>query len=215
MTVRLAFLTLLLIAFATMPAAAQSDIYDNGPTNGTTDAWTINFGFAVSDSFTLSSYNQIDSFNFAAWLAPGDVLQNAELSITSSEFGGTTYFDQTLTFTQSGCVSNQYGYNVCTESSAFFGSVALNSGTYWVDMSNAVVNTGDPVYWDENSGPSSASDNTLGTIPSESFTVLGGCTCCGVGQYCGPPSPEPASFLIFASGTVLLVAVLIGSRRFL
>ena len=27
-------------------------LYDNGPYNGTTDAWTINFGLSVSDSFT-------------------------------------------------------------------------------------------------------------------------------------------------------------------
>src|SRR6185369_16021481 len=26
-------------------------IYDNGPINGTTDAWTINFGFVTADSF--------------------------------------------------------------------------------------------------------------------------------------------------------------------
>ncbi len=28
-------------------------IYENGPVNGTTDAWTINFGYVVSDSFVL------------------------------------------------------------------------------------------------------------------------------------------------------------------
>ena len=36
--------------------------------------------------------------------------------------------------------------------------------------------SGDPVYWDENSGPSMAQQNTLGTIPSESFSILGGTT---------------------------------------
>ena len=30
-------------------------IYENGPVNGTTDAWTINFGYVVSDSFTVPS----------------------------------------------------------------------------------------------------------------------------------------------------------------
>ena len=45
-----------------------------------------------------------------------------------------------------------------------------------MNLSNAVVNTGDPVYWDENSGPSLASENSVGTIPSESFTVLGSTT---------------------------------------
>jgi hypothetical protein len=29
-------------------------LYENGPVNGTTDAWTINFGYVVSDSFVPS-----------------------------------------------------------------------------------------------------------------------------------------------------------------
>ena len=33
----------------------SSDIYDNGPINGNTDAWTINFGYITSDSFNLAT----------------------------------------------------------------------------------------------------------------------------------------------------------------
>ncbi|MGA2905419.1 MAG: hypothetical protein ABSD98_16450, partial [Candidatus Korobacteraceae bacterium] len=32
-------------------------IYNNGPINGTTDARTINFGYVVSDSFTVTQGN--------------------------------------------------------------------------------------------------------------------------------------------------------------
>ncbi len=35
----------------------SNDIYDNGPTNGNTDAWTINYGFIVSDSVNVSQGN--------------------------------------------------------------------------------------------------------------------------------------------------------------
>ena len=35
--------------------AQTTTLYSNGPYNGTADAWTINFGFSVSDSFTLSN----------------------------------------------------------------------------------------------------------------------------------------------------------------
>src|SRR4029079_4809561 len=31
----------------------SGEIYDDGPINGTVDAWTINFGFVVSDSFPV------------------------------------------------------------------------------------------------------------------------------------------------------------------
>jgi len=150
-----------------------NDLYDNGPINGTTDAWTINFGFVVSDSFTYpSGANSVTGLTFGAWTFPGDVLENVEISITSSEFGGTTYFDGVVNFSQSNCSGNQYGYNVCTETSAFSGP-DLQPGRYWVNLQNAVVNDGDPTYWDENSGPSLASNNSVGTIPSEAFTVLG------------------------------------------
>jgi len=154
----------------------SNDIYDNGPTNGNTDAWTINLGFIVSDSFNVTSGTAtVTGMSFAAWMFPGDVLGSAEVSITSSENGGTSYFDQTVNFTQSGCIMNEFGYNVCTQTTSFNGP-NLNAGTYWVNLQNATVPSGNPVYWDENSGPSSASDNEVGTIPSESFTILGSAT---------------------------------------
>ncbi|HTV64479.1 MAG TPA: choice-of-anchor tandem repeat GloVer-containing protein [Bryocella sp.] len=159
----------------------QGGNYDNGPINGTTDAWTINSGFAVSDTIVVGG-TSITGMTFGAWVFPGDVLLSVEISITSSEFGGTTYFDGVVNFVQNGCSTNQYGFNVCTETSVnFTNGPNLAGGTYWVNLQNAVVNNGDPVYWDENSGigcesegcPSLASDTSVGTIPSEAFTVLG------------------------------------------
>jgi len=189
-------------------------VYSNGPINGTTDAWTINFGFVVSDTFTVGSGGTtVNGLSFGAWAEPGDVLENADVRIASSEFGGHIYFDGLVSFTQSACSSNQYGYNVCTESGAF-GPLNLAAGTYWVNLSNAVVNTGDPIYWDENSGPSRALDwprpNAVGTIPSESFTILGGETTCGIGNDCALSStaPEPGSFALLCAGGMTLFGLL-------
>ena len=196
---------LLIVALLYFPAFA-SDIYNNGPINGTTDAWTINFGFVVSDTFTISGGGvTVNSLSFGAWLFPGDVLQSAEVSITSDEFGGTTFFDGVVNFTQSNCVGNQYGYNVCVETGSF-SSTNLAGGTYWLNLQNASVNTGDPIYWDENSGPSRASEGSVGTIPSEAFTILGPC--------CGPPTvPEPGSIFLLGSGLLGVAGLMKFKKR--
>jgi PEP-CTERM motif len=195
---RIASLTLLALCLAVVPAVAQLTYYDNGPINGTTDAWTINSGFTVSDTFTIGG--GVNDLSFGAWLTPGDTLQSAEVSITSNEFGGTTFFDETVNFTQSGCVANQVGFNVCTENSRFR-DVDLNAGTYWLNLNNATTTLGQAVYWDENSGPSSASENSIGTIPSESFTLQ-------FFEHGTSSTPEPSSIMLFGSGVLGLAGVL-------
>jgi len=201
---RITLLSLLALCLVAVPVMAQT-VYSNGPINGTTDAWTINSGFVVSDTFTVGSGGaSISGLVFGEWVFPGDVLEEAGISITSSEFGGTVYFnDQGVNFTQSGCSSNQYGFNVCTATSAPFGPVNLAAGTYWLNLDNAVVND-DPVYWDENSGPSRASENSVGTIPSEAFTLLGGTTTTTTSS----SVPEPSSIMLFGSGVLGLAGIL-------
>jgi hypothetical protein len=202
---RIASLSLLLLCLmlAAVPAMA-ADIYDNGPINGNAFARTINSGFVVSDSFATGpgGITTITGLQFGSWMFPGDVLTSAEVSITSQEFGGTTFFDDVVNFSQGNCASNQYGFDVCTETGSFNPSVG--SGRYWLNLQNASVANGDPVYWDENAGPSSASYSSLGTVPSEAFTILGTVeTGPGTGQ-----TPEPSSIMLFGSGILGLAGAL-------
>ena len=157
-------------------------IYENGPVNGTTDAWTINFGYIVSDSFVPSNGGQVSGFDFGVWEFPGDKLSSLQWSITSAPNGGTVYGSGTVSgssLTDKFISTNQWGYDI-DEISATGLSVSVTSGsTYWFNVFNAAVPSGDPVYWDENSGqgcnspgcPSQAYESSVGTIPSEAFDI--------------------------------------------
>ena len=65
MRTSVACLPLLALCLAVVPAVAQNDLYDNGPINGTVLGWTINFGFAVSDQFTLGGDSVVDAIGSA------------------------------------------------------------------------------------------------------------------------------------------------------
>lgn len=84
-----------------------------------------------------------------------------------------------------------------------FHGITLAPGAYWVNLENAVVNDGDPAFWDQNSGRSLASNDEKGAIPSESFTVLG-----SAGTGTGATTPESGSIILFGSGILSVAAVL-------
>jgi hypothetical protein len=128
-------------------------------------------------------------------------------SLTNPWGGGASYFDEQINLSQSGCVLNSHGYDVCIETASFNGPT-LENETYWLNLTNAKVSDGDTVYWDQNDGigcqgpgcPSQAyATGTIGTIPSEAFTILG--TRLGGGM------PEPASLLLFSSGLLAVSAL--------
>ncbi len=202
----------LLLTFA-LPASAQV-LYENGPINGETDAWTISNGFVIPDTFTISTGSStINGVSFGVWIDQGDVVQSVGVILSSEPFGGTVYFNGQISLTQSGCFVNNYGYDVCTETGSFNGPT-LSNGTYWLNLQNATVSNGDPVYWDENSGigchsegcPSQACEgNCESSIPSEAFTVLG--TSSGSGSV-----PEPGSLALVGAGCFAIFETL--RRRF-
>jgi|SRR5664280_1679543 len=198
---RIASLSLLTVCCLMLAVApAMADTYSNGPYNGTNDGWTINFGFTVSDSFTLSSSGAVSAFHFVYWDASStDLLTTADLQLGTTSFGGSA---TTVAFSSTFLTSNQYGYNVYQADASGL-NIPWAGGAGFATLGNACSTSGcsvsNPIYWDENSGPSTAYENTIGSIPSEAFTITNGP---------GPSTPEPSSIMLFGSGILGLAGVL-------
>jgi hypothetical protein len=186
------------VALAVVPAVADT-LYDNGPVNGTLNAWPINFGFAIADSFTLASGSNytITGFQFGVWALPGDMPVSVNWDIGTSPFLhdrgiGTAALSSVFLF------ANSFGYDVY-EATATGLNVGLTAGNYFLALGGAISINGDALFWDENDGvgctspgcPSTSYEQGIGQIPgSESFQLIG--TPAAV--------PELGSMVLFGSG---------------
>lgn len=203
----LSLLTLLCLMLAS--SALANDLYDNGYTSGDQTAWTINFGFQVSDSFILQHAAPVHGFQFAVWEIPGDSATAVNWSIDTNPFG-STFSGLACSTPGSGCNStladtfittNAYGYSLDLVTVTNLNLPLAGNTTYYLTLQDAQTTLSNPLYWDENSGRSLAFENDYGSIPSESFTINGGTT------------PEPGSLLLLGSGILGLGGLL--RRRFL
>ncbi len=191
-----------LFAVGIAPASASTVLYDNGPANGNLDAWGINFGYGVSDSFHLSTAATVTGADFYTWVYPADSLTSVDWSISSDPLGGGTVYESgTATATGTFLSTKDYGFNLFAETIAF-PSLDFGAGSYWLTLQNAVVVNGNPIYWDQNDGPSAAWLSGLGNLNTSGYPCSGACTFSEAFQITGDPLgggqggavPEPASF---------------------
>ena len=148
----------------------------------------------------MLSSGPVDSFHFVYWDASStDLLTTADLQLGTTSFGGGA---TTVAFSSTFLTTNQYGYNVYQADASGL-SIPWAGGAGYATLGNACSTSGcsvsNPIYWDENSGPSTAYENTLGSIPSEAFTISNAPS---------PTTPEPSSIMLFGSGILGLAGVL-------
>jgi hypothetical protein len=216
-TASFSLLTILCLLLTAAPTMADQILYSNGPINGTAGGWEIDLasGGAVSDSF----YNLgrpgapqpfcnpvvIEDLQIGAWLLPGDSLSSVQMDIGYSPFSGDVGSRLLRPSGSTDLGTNQYGFDIQQIDFTLY-MITPPFGEFWLTLSRAQSADQDPIYWDENSGvgcgyfgcPSSAYstyDDSLGSIPSEAFTV-------------GGEAPEPTSILLFGSGVLALAGVL-------
>jgi hypothetical protein len=191
--VRFVVLVMALLLVAVGQTRADPVLFSNGPINGTADAWGINFGSSVADSFTLVNASNVTGVQLGLWTF-GPSPATVQWSIGTSPFGsdqGSGTANLTSIFHNN---NNNFGAPWSVYSATFPLNEQLASGTYWLTLQNATA-SGSYVAWDQSSGSSSASTQYVGTdaisIPSESFQILG---------TEAVASPEPASITLLGIG---------------
>ena len=193
---RMAALATLAMGIALLPATADT-LYDNHAFNSSLGGYGIRNPFSISDSFTMSTSGLVTGVSFVVILTTyGDSLLDLDWSITSAAFAGTTYASGTS------AVPTQ----TFTGSASFYNEVLaipglnLASGTYWLQLGNAIVTNGDNVWWAESNGPSQAyqhfNSTTQQVSPSEAFKIT------------GASLPEPGGFLAAATSLAAMVALI-------
>ena len=181
-----------------LPLCSQADIveYSNGSISGSTNGWSISAGTAVSNSFIISNTSTLSSASFGTWAQLGVTPDQIDWSIGTTAFGseissGTSSATNTL-------ISTHQAGNVFQSTMAISGS--LTPGTYYFTLQNASSNSaGYPIYWDQNSGASTAyskTGSTTSSIGSESFTLYSASTAV----------PEPSTILM-AGGLSLFASL--------
>jgi hypothetical protein len=193
--VRPVLLVMALLLAAVGEARADPILYSNGPTNGADGGSAINNGYSLSDSFSLAYVSNVTEVQLGLWaIAPPNTVQ---WSIGTTPFGtdkgsGTATLTSTFLNTNS---SNDKVY-----ASTFSLSQPLGSGTYWLTLQNAGASGSTFVYWDVNSGPSSAFAQSAAegnSFASESFQIFGDGGRIAIFTIA---TPEPASIVLLGIG---------------
>lgn len=89
--------------------------------------------------------------------------------------------------------TNNYGYDVYTTTVLVPTVLLPSAGTYWLTLQGALDMFNDPIYWDENDGPSAAFDNTIGSLSGGNGACANGQPTCTGSETFDINAPEPTA----------------------
>lgn len=196
-----------LLALGLSAGAANATIlYSNGmPGPGTIDAWIISAGYGAADSFTLATPSILTGVDYTGWDHHGETILTVDWAILNGEPGtGTVLFSGTASVLSTFMFVSYDGHDIKSDSFAL-PDIALNAGSYWLELDNGVATNGYKTGWDINGGPSQAWANPFGgetmCTPVVNSPENGRCSMAFdiVGRV-----PEPASLGMLAAGLSLL-----------
>jgi len=194
-------------------AAAIPPIYSNGAGNGTIDSFTINFGFEVANSFTAHNADVATGMGFETWDFSGATPTSVDWVIANGNplNGGTVIASGTSSVTSSFILTNGFGYDLYSDTIALPSVTTSCGGNCWVELLNATDSAGNPVFWDENNGPSNAWDSALGNLRNIDVAGTTGSETFDITGLIG--TPEPATWALMLAGFAGLGAMMRTRRR--
>jgi hypothetical protein len=184
------------LCLLTVVPASAGVLYNNGPLNGTINAWNI-VGNEVSDSFVISSPATMASFDFGSWNVQGDVISTVFWAVGTTPFATNVASGTSPVSSVYKGVDGLYKLYPLYTNTVSGLSVPLAAGTYWLSLTSAGVPNQHPAWWDENDGASTAYYIGTSLIGSEAFDINGGSSV-----------PEPGSMGLLGGGILLMLGAL-------